>query len=267
MPTPKRSAHEQHAESVSEQPPTSKAKVLGRQAQGLDGDRRVLRDRDHRRGGGRWLIRRVRDKEPTTASNSTSSEPKPETPTETIEPPTAAELEAQEKAEAEAAAQAARDAKVAEAKAKREQARAERAAAQQALIHEHSNEIDKAQETRTTPHSPALASSNSWEFEGFSTSDATFAVDFIRADWFEQAALKAKEYLDYTSFSESDSSTNWSSTASPRSRRSTGSGVRPMQRTQGVQRQPSLLVVPGETANHHDGELPVARGVRRRLGR
>ena len=41
------------------------------------------------------------------------------------------------------------------------------------------------------------------EFEGFSTEDATFAVDQITVDWNEQAAKKAKDYLDYTAFSRS----------------------------------------------------------------
>ncbi|MGM7719402.1 Ltp family lipoprotein [Metabacillus sp. Hm71] len=39
------------------------------------------------------------------------------------------------------------------------------------------------------------------EYEGFSTEDATFAVDNIEVDWREQAVLTAKSYLDYTSFS------------------------------------------------------------------
>jgi len=38
-------------------------------------------------------------------------------------------------------------------------------------------------------------------FEGFSTEDATFAVDSIAPDWNAQAAKKAQEYIDYTSFS------------------------------------------------------------------
>ncbi|MEO3759049.1 Ltp family lipoprotein [Mycobacterium sp. B14F4] len=41
------------------------------------------------------------------------------------------------------------------------------------------------------------------EFEGFSTEDATFAVDHVAVDWNEQAAKKAEDYLDYTSFSRS----------------------------------------------------------------
>ncbi|MGW4481036.1 Ltp family lipoprotein [Rhodococcus triatomae] len=41
------------------------------------------------------------------------------------------------------------------------------------------------------------------EFEGFSTEDATYAVDSVNADWNEQAARSAEQYLDYTSFSKS----------------------------------------------------------------
>lgn len=41
------------------------------------------------------------------------------------------------------------------------------------------------------------------EFEGYSTADATWAVDQIGADWMQQAAATAKEYMDYSSFSRS----------------------------------------------------------------
>lgn len=41
------------------------------------------------------------------------------------------------------------------------------------------------------------------EFEGFSTSEATYAADNCGADWNEQAAKKAREYLDFMSFSRS----------------------------------------------------------------
>jgi Host cell surface-exposed lipoprotein len=40
-------------------------------------------------------------------------------------------------------------------------------------------------------------------FEGFSTEDATFAVDTISVDWNEQAAKKAQEYLSSMAFSRS----------------------------------------------------------------
>lgn len=41
------------------------------------------------------------------------------------------------------------------------------------------------------------------EYEGYSTDDATFAVDHCGADWNEQAAKKAQSYLDFMSFSRS----------------------------------------------------------------
>jgi hypothetical protein len=44
---------------------------------------------------------------------------------------------------------------------------------------------------------------NQLEYEGFSTSDATGAVDSLDVDWNEQAAQKAQAYLDYSSFSRS----------------------------------------------------------------
>lgn len=39
------------------------------------------------------------------------------------------------------------------------------------------------------------------EYEGFSTADATFAVDSITVDWNEQAVEKAQEYLSISAFS------------------------------------------------------------------
>lgn len=41
------------------------------------------------------------------------------------------------------------------------------------------------------------------EFEGYSTEDATYAVDHCGADWKEQAVKKAESYLKYSSFSKS----------------------------------------------------------------
>lgn len=41
------------------------------------------------------------------------------------------------------------------------------------------------------------------EYEGYSNSDATFAVDHITVDWNEQAAEKAQDYLDMMGFSRS----------------------------------------------------------------
>ena len=42
---------------------------------------------------------------------------------------------------------------------------------------------------------------NQLEFEGFSSEDATFAVDHCGADWMVQAEKKARQYMDYSSFS------------------------------------------------------------------
>jgi len=39
------------------------------------------------------------------------------------------------------------------------------------------------------------------EYEGFTTEQATYGADNCGADWYEQAALSAKEYLDFNSFS------------------------------------------------------------------
>ena len=41
------------------------------------------------------------------------------------------------------------------------------------------------------------------EYEGYSTEEATFAVESIDVDWREQAVKQAKQYLDYTAFSRS----------------------------------------------------------------
>jgi hypothetical protein len=41
------------------------------------------------------------------------------------------------------------------------------------------------------------------EFEGFSVSDANYAVDVVEVDWNEQAAKSAASYLDVSSFSRS----------------------------------------------------------------
>ncbi|MFW0793261.1 Ltp family lipoprotein [Gordonia sp. CPCC 205515] len=41
------------------------------------------------------------------------------------------------------------------------------------------------------------------EFEGFTESDATFAVDSLKVNWNAQAVQKAKDYLSYSSFSHS----------------------------------------------------------------
>ena len=41
------------------------------------------------------------------------------------------------------------------------------------------------------------------EYEGYTHDEAIYGVDHCGADWFEQAAKSAKEYLSYMSFSRS----------------------------------------------------------------
>jgi uncharacterized protein with LGFP repeats len=39
------------------------------------------------------------------------------------------------------------------------------------------------------------------EYEGFSTADATYGVDHVQVDWYEQASKKAADYLEVSAFS------------------------------------------------------------------
>jgi hypothetical protein len=41
------------------------------------------------------------------------------------------------------------------------------------------------------------------KYEGYSTKDATYAVDAISVDWNQQAAKSPKDYLEFSSFSRS----------------------------------------------------------------
>lgn len=75
---------------------------------------------------------------------------------------------------------------------------------------------EEAMESASTGETNALKKANSYlnysafsrtglidqlEYEGFTTAEATFAVDNCGADWNEQALKKAKSYLDFTAFS------------------------------------------------------------------
>lgn len=42
---------------------------------------------------------------------------------------------------------------------------------------------------------------NQLEFEGYSTADAEFAVDYLDVDWKEQAVKSAERYLEFQNFS------------------------------------------------------------------
>jgi len=116
-------------------------------------------------------------------------------------------------AEAEAAAQAEEDAAVAAEKAAEEAAAAEAAAAEAAAA---AAAEEAARGTVAQQNAKGSAESyldysafsrtgliDQLEFEGFSTEDATWAVDRVSVDWNEQAAKSAKSYLDYSSFSRS----------------------------------------------------------------
>ena len=39
------------------------------------------------------------------------------------------------------------------------------------------------------------------EFEGFTIEEAIYGVETLTVDWFEQAALSAQNYLEFSSFS------------------------------------------------------------------
>jgi len=63
------------------------------------------------------------------------------------------------------------------------------------------NAVRKAEQyLRTMPFSKSGLIAH-LEFEGFSTEDATYAVNKINADWKKQAVKKAEEYLNVMAFS------------------------------------------------------------------
>ena len=65
------------------------------------------------------------------------------------------------------------------------------------------NAIEKAQDYLSYTAFSRTGLIDQLKFEGFSTADATFAVDYLDVDWNEQAAKKAQDYLDFSSFSRS----------------------------------------------------------------
>jgi len=54
--------------------------------------------------------------------------------------------------------------------------------------------------TSTTSSSPI----DQLEYEGFTTAQATYGVDYLNVDWNEQAWMSAESYLDYSAFSRSE---------------------------------------------------------------
>lgn len=71
------------------------------------------------------------------------------------------------------------------------------------LTRAEENAIRKAQEYLSFTSFSRTGLIDQLEFEGFSTAEATLAVDYLEVDWKEQAWLKAEEYLDIMAFSRS----------------------------------------------------------------
>jgi hypothetical protein len=69
------------------------------------------------------------------------------------------------------------------------------------LTSEQENAIDKALDYLDYTAFSKESLIEQLKYEGFSNKVSTFAVDFIDADWFEQAVLMAENYLEYSSFS------------------------------------------------------------------
>lgn len=63
------------------------------------------------------------------------------------------------------------------------------------------NAVRKAQEYLSMSAFSRQGLIEQLEYEGFSTGDATFAVDSITVDWNQQAVKKAQEYLSMSAFS------------------------------------------------------------------
>lgn len=147
--------------------------------------------------------------------SSPAAEPKPSATKEIPSPTPSPTLDAaaQAKADAEKAAdEAAQDAADA----------AKKAADEKAALDEAAAEAEAAAAAKaalgTVSQQNALRSADSYveykafsrtglikqlKFEGFSTKDATWAVDHMTVNWNQQAAKSAAEYLDFTSFSRS----------------------------------------------------------------
>ena len=104
-------------------------------------------------------------------------------------------LSDQEVADAAAAAQAAIDAKAAADAAAAAEAALGTVAQQNAL-----QSAQGALDFTAFSHSSLV---KQLKIEGYSTADATWAVDRVSVDWNEQAAKSAKNYLSFTAFSRS----------------------------------------------------------------
>lgn len=72
-----------------------------------------------------------------------------------------------------------------------------------AMTREQENAVRKAQDYLDYSAFSRTGLIDQLEYDGFSTEQATFAVDSIDVDWHAQAAQKAEDYLNYSSFSRS----------------------------------------------------------------
>lgn len=128
------------------------------------------------------------------ATNETVSAPAAE---ETEDAPTAdAEAAEAEAAEAEARAVEAEATEAEPAEAEQDADQPSMTRAQQNAIGSAENYIDFSAFSRT-------GLIEQLEFEGYSTEDATFAVDSLDIDYNAQAAKSAENYLEFSSFSRS----------------------------------------------------------------
>ena len=140
--------------------------------------------------------------DPVPATNETSSAPSPEATEDTraVEETEAAEAEAEAaEAEARAAEAEAAEAEAAEAEA----AEAEQNAEQSSLTVAQQNAVRTAEQYVDFSAFSRTGLIEQLEFEGYSTEDATLAVDSLNIDYREQAAESAQNYLEFSGFSRS----------------------------------------------------------------
>jgi len=125
-------------------------------------------------------------------------------PAQTQEAPTEEEIAAAEAEREAEAAEAAADAEAEAARAAEEEARAAEEAAAEAAARgtvAQQNALESAASYLSFTAFSYSGLIGQLEFEGYSTVDATWAVDRVGADWNEQAAASAANYLEFTSFS------------------------------------------------------------------
>jgi len=143
-----------------------------------------------------------------TAATTSAPAARPTTAPSTVDPAAAARASASaaaaKKAADKAAAKKAAEEKAAAKKAAEEQAAAEAAAKEAAARSAgQQNALESAENYLSLSPFSRSGLIKQLVFEDYSTSDATYAVDHVDADWNAQAAKAAKNYLDLSSFSHS----------------------------------------------------------------